>query len=168
MDLTAARSHQGDEDDKDQEDVLEEDEEEGVDEQDDQDDDEEGSRKQMHHRQDAENNNNFVDGGTPAGLFPPAGTSHVTLEALQNTKVAVAQFAATALAGGADTEAALQDLALLQSTLYTLQHQQVFQLQLISQLQQQLSITHNQTVQQQVPGEPSDRNGPRRPAARPR
>lgn len=77
-----------------------------------------------------------------SGAFPAAGTSHVTLEALQNTKVAVAQFAATALAGSADSEAALQDLALLQSTLYTLQHQQVFQLQLISQLQQQLSITH--------------------------
>ncbi|KOC64536.1 Homeotic protein spalt-major [Habropoda laboriosa] len=156
VDLTASRSHQGDEDDKDQEDGLEEDEEEGVDEQDDQEEDEEGSRKQIRHRQDAENNNNFVEGGAPAGLFPPAGTSHVTLEALQNTKVAVAQFAATALAGGADSEAALQDLALLQSTLYTLQHQQVFQLQLISQLQQQLSITHGQSAQQQVTGEPSD------------
>lgn len=156
MDLTATKSHQGDEDDKDQEDALEEDEEEGVDEQDDQEDDEEGSRKQMRHQQDAENNNNFVEGVAPAGLFPPAGTSHVTLEALQNTKVAVAQFAATALAGGADSEAALQDLALLQSTLYTLQHQQVFQLQLISQLQQQLSITHNQSVPQQTTGELSD------------
>nr|XP_050853686.1 homeotic protein spalt-major-like isoform X6 [Vespula vulgaris] len=153
VDLTAARTHHGDEDEKDQEDPLEED-EEGVDEQDEQDEDEEGSRKQMHHRQDAENNNNFVEGGASSGIFPPAGTSHVTLEALQNTKVAVAQFAATALAGGADSEAALQDLALLQSTLYTLQHQQVFQLQLISQLQQQLSITHGQSVPQSSTTEP--------------
>lgn len=121
---------------------------------------EEGSRKRKRHCQDAENNNNsssesFVEGtaaggvtttspnATP-GVFPSPGTSHVTLEALQNTKVAVAQFAASALAGGADSEAALQELAVLQSTLYTLQHQQVFQLQLISQLQQQLSITAQQ------------------------
>lgn len=71
-----------------------------------------------------------------AVAFPAA--SHVTLEALQNTKVAVAQFAATALANSADNEAALQELAVLQSTLFTLQHQQVFQLQLIQQLQNQL------------------------------
>lgn len=128
------------------------------------DDDEEGSRKQMRNRQDAENNNSFVEGsgttptsggGGAGGHFAPAGTSHVTLEALQNTKVAVAQFAATALAGGADSEAALQDLALLQSTLYTLQHQQVFQLQLISQLQQQLSITHTQPPGAAGAGQPS-------------
>ncbi|KAJ8679801.1 hypothetical protein QAD02_015588 [Eretmocerus hayati] len=112
------------------------------------DDDEEGSRKRIRLCQDAENNNSFVEGGAtaPAAAAFPAtpGTSHVTLEALQNTKVAVAQFAATALAGGADSEAALQELAVLQNTLYTLQHQQVFQLQLISQLQQQLSITAHQ------------------------
>ena len=158
VDLTSSRSHHGDEDDREPEELpMEEDEEEGlVDEIEEPEDDEEGSRKQMRHRQDAENNNSFIGEAGPAnsgagvntaagpgGIFPSAGTSHVTLEALQNTKVAVAQFAATALAGGADSEAALQDLALLQSTLYTLQHQQVFQLQLISQLQQQLSITHS-------------------------
>lgn len=100
------------------------------------------------HRQDAENNNSLEDGEaevpeadvSPIGLpFPVAG--HVTLEALQNTKVAVAQFAATAMANNADNEAALHELAVLQSTLFTLQHQQVFQLQLIRQLQNQLSLT---------------------------
>ncbi|CAG9784389.1 unnamed protein product [Diatraea saccharalis] len=104
------------------------------------------------HRQDAENNNSLEDGEAevpeadvpPVGLpFPVAG--HVTLEALQNTKVAVAQFAATAMANNADNEAALHELAVLQSTLFTLQHQQVFQLQLIRQLQNQLSLTRRKS-----------------------
>lgn len=70
--------------------------------------------------------------------FPP---SHVTLEALQNTKVAVAQFAANALANNnGDSEEALKELAVLHSTLFQLQHQHVFQLQLIQQLQSQLSM----------------------------
>lgn len=71
--------------------------------------------------------------------------NHVTLEALQNTKVAVAQFAANALAAGVgngDNEAALKDLAVLHSTLFQLQHQHVFQLQLIQQLQSQLSMNN--------------------------
>lgn len=105
--------------------------------------------KDMRHRQDAANNNSVdeeegereIDGLPVEFPFPlPSSTSHVTLEALQNTKVAVAQFAATAMANNADNEAALQELAVLQSTLFTLQHQQVFQLQLINQLQQQLTI----------------------------
>ena len=57
--------------------------------------------------------------------------------------MAVAQFAANALAAGAgngDNEAALKDLAVLHSTLFQLQHQHVFQLQLIQQLQSQLSM----------------------------
>ncbi|XP_011302278.1 homeotic protein spalt-major isoform X2 [Fopius arisanus] len=145
VDLTSNRSHQEDDDDR-EELPMEEDEEELPEELPEvfePEEDEEGNRKQMRNRQDAENNNSFIEGGASGGFAPAAGcTSHVTLEALQNTKVAVAQFAATALSSGADPEAALQDLALLQSTLYTLQHQQVFQLQLISQLQQQLSITH--------------------------
>lgn len=99
-------------------------------------------------RQDAANNNSVDEEGEreidelPVEFpFPvPSTTSHVTLEALQNTKVAVAQFAATAMANNGDNEAALQELAVLQSTLFTLQHQQVFQLQLINQLQQQLTI----------------------------
>ncbi|XP_063972675.1 homeotic protein spalt-major isoform X3 [Diachasmimorpha longicaudata] len=144
VDLTSNRSHQEDDDDREELPMEEDEEELPVDEAFEQEEDEEGTRKQMRNRQDAENNNSFIEGGTSGGAFAPAAgcTSHVTLEALQNTKVAVAQFAATALSSGADPEAALQDLALLQSTLYTLQHQQVFQLQLISQLQQQLSITH--------------------------
>ncbi|KAL0849241.1 hypothetical protein ABMA28_013573 [Loxostege sticticalis] len=110
------------------------------------------------HRQDAENNNSLEDGEAevpeadvpPVGLpFPVAG--HVTLEALQNTKVAVAQFAATAMANNADNEAALHELAVLQSTLFTLQHQQVFQLQLIRQLQNQLSLTRRKSDQQSPP-----------------
>ncbi|XP_068620811.1 homeotic protein spalt-major isoform X3 [Battus philenor] len=110
------------------------------------------------HRQDAENNNSLEDGEAevpeadvpPVGLpFPVAG--HVTLEALQNTKVAVAQFAATAMANNADNEAALHELAVLQSTLFTLQHQQVFQLQLIRQLQNQLSLTRRKDDQRQSP-----------------
>ncbi|KAJ0181877.1 hypothetical protein K1T71_002599 [Dendrolimus kikuchii] len=114
------------------------------------------------HRQDAENNNSLEDGEAevpeadvpPVGLpFPVAG--HVTLEALQNTKVAVAQFAATAMANNADNEAALHELAVLQSTLFTLQHQQVFQLQLIRQLQNQLSLTRRKEETQQSPP-PSD------------
>lgn len=52
--------------------------------------------------------------------------------------MAVAQFAATALAKNVDNETAIKELAKLQTTLFTLQHQQVFQLQLIQQLQSKL------------------------------
>ncbi|KAJ8921072.1 hypothetical protein NQ315_015868 [Exocentrus adspersus] len=121
-----------------------------VSEEDDDDDDTGGKRleRMRRHRQDAANNNS-VDENSPdessqrLGFpfpVPAAPASHVTLEALQNTKVAVAQFAATAMANNTDNEAALQELAVLQSTLFTLQHQQVLQLQLINQLQQQLQI----------------------------
>ncbi|XP_026323573.1 homeotic protein spalt-major-like isoform X4 [Hyposmocoma kahamanoa] len=119
------------------------------------------------HRQDAENNNSLEDGEAevpeadvpPVGLpFPVAG--HVTLEALQNTKVAVAQFAATAMANNADNEAALHELAVLQSTLFTLQHQQVFQLQLIRQLQNQLSLAHRKDDSQSPPPNEQEPNVP--------
>ncbi|XP_045511767.1 homeotic protein spalt-major-like isoform X3 [Colias croceus] len=110
------------------------------------------------HRQDAENNNSLEDGEAevPEADVPPVGlpfsvAGHVTLEALQNTKVAVAQFAATAMANNANNEAALHELAVLQSTLFTLQHQQVFQLQLIRQLQNQLSLTRRKDDQQPSP-----------------
>ncbi|XP_046961184.1 homeotic protein spalt-major-like isoform X4 [Vanessa cardui] len=127
------------------------------------------------HRQDAENNNSLDDGEAevpeadvpPVGLpFPVAG--HVTLEALQNTKVAVAQFAATAMANNANNEAALHELAVLQSTLFTLQHQQVFQLQLIRQLQNQLSLTRRKDDQPASPPpcEP-EQNAPSTPARSP-
>ena len=109
-------------------------------------------------RQDAENNNSgegetegendMQEGDLRLGFpfpLPPvaAAAGHVTLEALQNTKVAVAQFAATAMANNADNAAALQELAVLQSTLFTLQHQQVMQMSLIQQLQHQLQITRS-------------------------
>lgn len=119
-------------------------------------DDDETSGKRLEKdrriRQDHANNNSVqeegeerddrdVDGLPVEFPFPlPSTTSHVTLEALQNTKVAVAQFAATAMANNPDNEVAMKELAFLQSTLFTLQHQQVFQLQLISQLQQQLTL----------------------------
>ncbi|KAI5704102.1 hypothetical protein M8J75_002021 [Diaphorina citri] len=70
-----------------------------------------GKRKEevRRQKQDAENNNSVDDGETegeegeiplpyPFPLPAAAAPGHVTLEALQNTKVAVAQFAATALA----------------------------------------------------------------------
>ncbi|XP_065353341.1 sal-like protein 1 isoform X3 [Cloeon dipterum] len=74
-----------------------------------------------------------------AGLF----SSSVTLETMQNTKVAVAQFAATALANCANNPAAMQELAVLQSTLFALQQQQVMQMNIIQQLQQQLTLNRD-------------------------
>lgn len=62
--------------------------------------------------------------------------SNVKLEKLQSTRVAVAQFAENNmpnLVGGPPT-----DLATLQSAIYTLQQQQLIQLQILQQLQQQL------------------------------
>lgn len=73
--------------------------------------------------------------------------THVTLEALENTKVAVAQFAATALANGANA-ASLKDLARLHSTLNTLQHQQMFQISLIHELQSKVAC--NEEAQQKA------------------
>ncbi|XP_052747207.1 sal-like protein 3 isoform X2 [Bicyclus anynana] len=127
------------------------------------------------HRQDAENNNSLEDGEAeipeadmpPVGLpFPLAG--HVTLEALQNTRVAVAQFAATAMANNANNEAAIQELQVLHNTLYTLQSQQVFQLQLIRQLQNQLSLTRRKEddPHSPPPSEP-EQNAPSTPARSP-
>lgn len=81
-------------------------------------------------------------------------SSHVTLEALQNTKVAVAQFAATALANNTDNPAALQELAVLQSTLYTLHHQQLMQINLIQQLQHQLQIKSSTRSSSPLQSEP--------------
>lgn len=74
-------------------------------------------------------------------VFTP---SHVTLEVLENTKVAVAQFAASALANGAD-ETSLKNLANLQTSLFSLQSQQIRQIQLIHELQSKLddrSVSH--------------------------
>lgn len=114
----------------------------------------EGGEKALRHSEDAANNNSSegdenddemeseplsveAAAAAAAAAFVPG---HVTLEALQNTKVAVAQFAANAIANSPDSETAIKELAMLQTTLFTLQHQQVFQLQLIQQLQSQLSM----------------------------
>ena len=68
-----------------------------------------------------------------ANLLPD---SNVKLEKLQSTRVAVAQFAENNmpnLVNGQPT-----DLATLQSAIYTLQQQQLIQLQILQRLQQQL------------------------------
>lgn len=135
---------------------------------DDEEEEENGGKKLeriRRHRQDAANNNSVeenspsppAENAPPIGFpFAPAVAGHVTLEALQNTKVAVAQFAATAMANNPDNEAAMQELAVLQSTLFTLQHQQVLQLQLINQLQSQLQIDRPKTVESPASSPPSE------------
>ncbi|XP_076270287.1 homeotic protein spalt-major-like isoform X2 [Rhynchophorus ferrugineus] len=132
---------------------------------DEEDDDETGGKRlerMRRHRQDAANNNSVEESSPDENRigfpFPiPVAPGHVTLEALQNTKVAVAQFAATAMANNPDNEAAFQELAVLQSTLFTLQHQQVLQLQLINQLQQQLQI--DRTKEDEHASPPPSENG---------
>lgn len=62
----------------------------------------------------------------------------MAFDALENTKMAVAQFTATALSKGVN-DSSVKNLTMLQSALFTLQHQQVFQMQLIEQLQYQLA-----------------------------
>lgn len=82
----------------------------------------------------------------PAGLAPQFGAGPVTLEAIQNMQMAIAQFAAKTIANGstgADNEAAMKQLAFLQQTLFNLQQQQLFQIQLIQQLQSQLALNQN-------------------------
>lgn len=66
---------------------------------------------------------------------------NVAFDALESTKLAVAQFTAAALSKGVN-ESSIKDLTMLQSALFTLQHQQVFQMQLIEQLQCQLAKTN--------------------------
>ena len=70
-----------------------------------------------------------------ASLLP---NSNVMLETLMNTKVAVAQFAENNLSP--------HDITQMQNTLYSLQQQQLMQLQLIEQLQQQLFSGMGATV----------------------
>lgn len=65
----------------------------------------------------------------------------MAFDALENTKLAVAQFTAAALSKGVN-ESSVKDLTMLQSALFTLQHQQVFQMQIIEQLQHQLAKTN--------------------------
>lgn len=85
-----------------------------------------------------EDEEDFINKDSPENDTENVAPEHATLEALENTKVAVAQFAAAALSKGSD-ETSTKDLTVLQSALFTLQHQQVFQMQLIEQLQFQLA-----------------------------
>ncbi|XP_067624878.1 homeotic protein spalt-major isoform X2 [Eurosta solidaginis] len=84
---------------------------------------------------------------TAAGGLPQAaaafGAAPVNLEAIQNMQMAIAQFAAKTIANGAqggDNDAAMKQLAFLQQALFNLQQQQLFQIQLIQQLQSQLAL----------------------------
>lgn len=106
---------------------------------------ENGSNKRMNQKcQDSAKNNENIPTEREEGN-PKYGTEnippeHFSLDALESTKVAVAQFAAAALSKGPN-ESSVKDLTMLQSALFTLQHQQVFQMQLIEQLQYQLAKT---------------------------
>lgn len=88
-----------------------------------------------------------VESATAPGSFPfpipLVGTnvvhnSNVKLESLQNTKVAVAQFA--------ENNIPPTDIASLQTTLYSLQQQQIFQLQLLQNIQQQIMTAGLQSL----------------------
>lgn len=90
--------------------------------------------------QDTVNNNNDIDDSerpTDSSKKEPLPKEHFKIDALEHTKMAVAQFATTMAKGNDDKS--VKDISLLQSTLFTLQHQQVFQMQLIEQLQAQLA-----------------------------
>lgn len=67
------------------------------------------------------------------------GANYFSMESIQK----MAQFVSAAMSNNSGNEDAQKQLTLLQSTLFTLQHQQLFQMQLIQQLQSQLSL--NQT-----------------------
>lgn len=87
----------------------------------------------------------------------PFSASHVTLEALENTKVAVAQFATSICDSTSDN--AMKELAVLQSKLFSLQHQQVLQLQLIQRLQSQITMNkleNNNKDKQRIESNDSD------------
>ncbi|CAG7726796.1 unnamed protein product [Allacma fusca] len=75
----------------------------------------------------------------------PEGTS-ITIERVESTKVAVAELTAAAIQSSTSeySSASLQDLALIQSTLFTLQQQQLVQLQLIQQLLTQLAMCNGE------------------------
>lgn len=90
---------------------------------------------------------------------------HATSKALKNTKLAVAQLTANALTNGVD-EGGFKDLSMFQSTLFTLQHQQMFQLKLIEQLQSQLKSNRPKTVIQSTGTKTkvNDEPGPSSPA----
>lgn len=67
-----------------------------------------------------------------SSMFQP---NQISLQTFQN---AIAQFTASAIASNMDNETILKNLAILQSALFTIQHQQFLQFQLIQHLQSQL------------------------------
>lgn len=71
--------------------------------------------------------------------FGGAGANYFSMEGLQK----MAQFVSAAMTNNSDNEDAQKQLTLLQSTLFTLQHQQLFQMQLIQQLQSQLTLSQS-------------------------
>ncbi len=73
----------------------------------------------------------------PLNPFMAMRDNNVTIESLENTKVAVAQFVE-------NNDMSPSDLAMLQTTLYSLQQQQLFQLQLLQQIQQQIMTAAGQ------------------------
>ncbi|KAI9558228.1 putative spalt-like protein [Daphnia sinensis] len=95
--------------------------------------------------------------GGPAGSADPGNAQlpfpyAATLDALHRIKMAIAQFTATAMANkDSQSPAAMEELAVLQSTLYTFQQQQIMQLQLIQQLQQQLQMNNQSDQAAAVP-----------------
>ena len=70
----------------------------------------------------------------PFSPFLNGSASNVVIEPISGTKAAVAQFA--------ENNVAPADMAVLQTTLYSLQQQQIVQLQLIQQLQQQILLSN--------------------------
>lgn len=64
---------------------------------------------------------------------------------LTNTEMAMAKLTANAMDNGLD-ETAVKDFSMLQSTLFTLQNQQLLQLKLIEQLQSQLKSKRPKSV----------------------
>lgn len=71
--------------------------------------------------------------------FDGTAANYFSMEALQK----MAQFVSAAMTNNSDNEDAQKQLTLLQSTLFTLQHQQLFQMQLIQQLQSQLTLSQS-------------------------
>ncbi|XP_061395555.1 homeotic protein spalt-major [Musca vetustissima] len=89
-------------------------------------------------------------------------TAPVNIEAIKNMQLAIAQAAAKTIANsasGQDNEAAMKQLAFLQQTLFNLQQQQLFQIQLIQQLQSQLAMNQTKNQNEEEEEEEEGENG---------
>ncbi|KAH8412458.1 hypothetical protein KR009_002329 [Drosophila setifemur] len=115
---------------------------------------------------DQENSNEALDLSVISGSVRESlpGSGHVSLEALQHTKVAVAQFAASALAGGPQNA----DLAMVQSTIFNVQRQHLMQLQLIQHLQSQLKRAEAVALGRHSHSEEEEEDPPPEPAPTPK